>query len=112
MNNGRIPKDFLYGELVEGCRTKGRPRFRFHDICKRDMKSCSINFRSWESLADDRAVWRMSVKQGALRVEMDQIRKQRQNQLQQPTAFIWVFFIEVISTNDIFSSFLTLLLFS
>ena len=38
MANGCIPKDMLYGELVTGTRTVGRPYLRYRDTCKRDMK--------------------------------------------------------------------------
>ncbi|TRY65229.1 hypothetical protein DNTS_002937, partial [Danionella cerebrum] len=43
MDTGCIPKDLLYGELDEGQRTTERPKLRFKDICKKDMKLCSIN---------------------------------------------------------------------
>ena len=65
MDPGRIPKDLLYGELVEGSRHAGRPKLRFKDVCKRDMKRCNIDSDSWESIADDRPSWRQTVKQGA-----------------------------------------------
>ena len=38
MDPGRILKDLLYGELAEGSRHAGRPKLRFKDVCKRDMK--------------------------------------------------------------------------
>ncbi|XP_063590235.1 uncharacterized protein LOC134767117 [Penaeus indicus] len=38
MDAGRIQKDLLYGELAEGIRPNGRPRLRYKDVCKRDMK--------------------------------------------------------------------------
>ena len=38
MEDGRIPKDLLHGELATGCRPIGRPALRFKDICKRDLK--------------------------------------------------------------------------
>ena len=34
MNNGRIPKDLLYGELELGSRPVGRPKLHFSDVCK------------------------------------------------------------------------------
>ncbi|KAI2644494.1 hypothetical protein H4Q32_028042 [Labeo rohita] len=67
MDAGRIPKDLLYGELVEG-----------------------------QSQADDRPAWRHTVRQGALCAEAERNenatqkrrRKQREQQLQQkPSAF-------------------------
>ncbi|KAL1255575.1 hypothetical protein QQF64_013636 [Cirrhinus molitorella] len=60
MDAGRIPKELLYGELVEGQRTTGRPKLRFKDICKKDMKQCFINPNSWESQAADRPAWRLA----------------------------------------------------
>ena len=46
MDPGRIPKDLLYGELAEGSRHAGRPKLRFKDVCKRDMKQCNIDSNS------------------------------------------------------------------
>ena len=43
MPNGRIPKDMLYGELIIGTRTAGRPYLRYRDNCKRDMKMVGID---------------------------------------------------------------------
>ena len=39
MEDGRIPKDILYGELAAGQRGVGRPQLRYKDVCKRDMKA-------------------------------------------------------------------------
>ena len=96
MDPGRIPKDLLYGELVEGSRHAGRPKLRFKDVCKRDMKRCNIDSNSWESIADDRPSWRQTVKQGAKFAEealttaaLDKRsrRKERGKYPQQPTPF-------------------------
>ena len=61
MANGRIPKD-MYGELVTGTRTVGRPYLRYRDTCKRDMKVAGIDTTTWEAAADDRGHWRAVVK--------------------------------------------------
>ena len=37
MEDGRIPKDILYGELGLGKRTTGSPHLRYKDVCVRDM---------------------------------------------------------------------------
>ncbi|KAI8496811.1 hypothetical protein Bbelb_254660 [Branchiostoma belcheri] len=65
MEDGRIPKDILYGELVTGRRPVGRPALRFRDVCKRDMKCTDSDPASWEQLAADRSEWRHTVKRGA-----------------------------------------------
>ena len=58
MQDGRIPKDILYGELASGKRSIGRPQLRYKDVCKRDMKALDINTKNWEEVAADRSKWR------------------------------------------------------
>ena len=64
MENGRILKDLLYGQLASGCRPVGRPALRYKDVCMRDLKLTDINLDSWEKLADDRDGWRHAVRGG------------------------------------------------
>ena len=67
MDDGRIPKDLLYGELREGVRGTGRPLLRYKDVCKRDLKALDINESSWETSAADRDEWRRTLKHGCRR---------------------------------------------
>ena len=69
MDDGRIPKDIMYGELASGRRPTGRPALRFKDVCKRDMKLTDTNSNTWELLADDRSGWRYAVREGVRRGE-------------------------------------------
>jgi len=69
MDDGRIPKDMLYGELREGSRPTGRPQLRFKDVCKRDMKAADIDSNTWECSADNRQLWRATVSEGVKRAE-------------------------------------------
>ena len=69
MEPGRIPKDMLYGELSEGSRPMRRPHLRFKDVCKRDMKTMDINTNTWEGVAEDRPLWRGTVREGVQRAE-------------------------------------------
>ena len=62
IEDGRIPKDILYGELALG-RTTGRPHLRYKDVCVRDVKAVDIDTMSWEVLAADRTKWRSPLKQ-------------------------------------------------
>ena len=96
MDTGRIPKDILYGELAEGSRLTGRPKLRYKDVCKSDLKHCNIDVGSWVSVADDRPAWRYAVKQGTefadearttAALQKRTRRKERQQQPQQPTTF-------------------------
>jgi len=65
MDDGRIPKDLLYGELANGARGIGRPRLRFKDVCKRDLKAFQIPSTSWERIAEDRNAWKRALSLGA-----------------------------------------------
>ena len=38
-----------------------RPKLRFRDVCKRDLKSCNIDTDTWEATAEDRSAWRSAV---------------------------------------------------
>ena len=61
MEDGRIPKDLLYGELSTGERGAGRPQLRFRDVCKRDLKAIGMDTVCWEELATDRSKWRSNL---------------------------------------------------
>jgi len=54
MANGRIPGDILYGELVTGTRTVGRPYLRYKDASKRDLKMARIDITNWATAVNDR----------------------------------------------------------
>ena len=64
MGKGRIPKDLNYGELEKGRRKTGCPLLRFKDVCKRNMKSATIDIESWKLVVKDRSTWQHLVKEG------------------------------------------------
>lgn len=70
MEDGRIPKDLLYGELATGARNRGRPQLRFKDVCMRDMKACNIQPRTWEEVASSRTQWKRHVSEGLMEGEL------------------------------------------
>ena len=61
MQDGRIPKHILFGELTTGSRSTGRPLLRFKDVCKRDLKAGNISPGNLEALVEDRATWRHAI---------------------------------------------------
>ena len=77
MEDGRIPKDLLYGELAQGTRSTGRPQLRFKDVCKRDLKDLNIDLRTWETSASDRSTWRQLTRRALSRFE-DSVRQRNE----------------------------------
>ena len=63
MEDGRIPKDLLFGQLATGSRPRGRPHLRFKDLCKRDLLDCGLNPAELQSHAADRASWRRATRE-------------------------------------------------
>ena len=47
-----------------GARFSGRPRLNFKDICKRGIKACNIDTNAWETLGENRNLWKQQVSQG------------------------------------------------
>ena len=58
----RLPRQVLYSQLPDGQRPRGRPRLRYKDTIKRNLKKRDIDTNSWKSLALQRDVWRDTVK--------------------------------------------------
>ena len=73
MDDNRIPKQLLHGELAQGCRQRGRPKLRFKDTCKSSLNKCHIDAKSWEKLAEDRTAWKTSVNTGVKQLERENI---------------------------------------
>ena len=78
MEDTRIPKRLLYGELDDGSRKRGRPKLRYKDTLKASLKDCHINPDTWEQTASNRAAWRHQVRKGASKYEADRIAKKKE----------------------------------
>ena len=83
MEDGRIPKDLLYGELESGSRPVGRLKLRVKDVCKRDMLATGLPTGNWGTHAADRGEWRsvcsraLQVGETRLKAEADEKRAKR-----------------------------------
>lgn len=58
MNDERIPKALLYGQLKGCSRRAGRPRIRYKDNLKHHLKSINMDLKTWEADATNRPLWR------------------------------------------------------
>lgn len=80
MNDSRVPKMVLFGELEYGSRPVGRPKLRFKDNCKQLLKR--IDLLDWNVVALDRPLWRSKIQfacemLNAVRMERYQRKKDR-----------------------------------
>ena len=87
MPDERIPKQIFFGELCNGTRHQGRPLLRYKDTLKANLKKSNINPDAWETIAQNRPVWRSHSRSGTIAYEEErkenaatkrQNRKQRQ----------------------------------
>ena len=88
MDCHRIPRQLLYGELLEGTRPTGAPMLRHKDLSKRTMCEIYVNPNTWEKTAQDREKWRSAIHSGVSRFEEERIqrveedRRRRKNPVQ------------------------------
>ena len=82
MPSHRIPHMLLHSVLAQGTRHIGRPRLRFKDVLKRDLRDFDIRPESWTTLSQDRVTWRSNLLRGsAFDTEkmLDTLRRRRMN---------------------------------
>ena len=53
----RLPRQLLYGELRQGQKPRGRPKKRFKDCIKNNLKHSGTPSTELENLAQDRSAW-------------------------------------------------------
>ena len=78
MDDSRLPKRLLYGELTAGQRSLGRPKKRYKDSLEESLKRCDIPYSTWEASANDRPAWRSLVSAEVLALEANRIREKDQ----------------------------------
>ena len=62
LNSERLPLQVLYSQLSSGTRKRGRPRLRFKDTVKRNLKQRNIDPNQLGMLCKERSTWRGLVK--------------------------------------------------
>ena len=76
MNSQRIPRQVFYGELASGTRKQGRPKKRYKDQLKANLKWTGLKPKELEPATTDRTSWRALTKQAATSFEDDRRRRQ------------------------------------
>ena len=62
MEDNRPVKSLFYGELTEGTRPVGRPKFRYKDTCKSALK-CGNALGQWKAMVENITEWRHIIRQ-------------------------------------------------
>lgn len=65
MDQDRLPRQLLFSQLCKGRRNQGRPRLRYKDVVKRNMKVRQIPTNNWKMTASNRVAWRLAIKSKA-----------------------------------------------
>ena len=75
MDDTRLPKQLFYGELCIGKRPRHKPKKRFKDCIKANLKCMKIDQNSWEGLAKDRSGWRKLIREGSDIFEQERLKQ-------------------------------------
>ena len=57
MDDSRIPKRVLFGEVVGGKQGPGRPKANWMNCVEKDCQKCNIPSGQWQALSKDRTKW-------------------------------------------------------
>ena len=74
MEDDRIPKQLFYGELTTGKRPQHKPKKRFKDCIKNNLKAFKIPVADWETSANKRSLWRTMIRKGVETFEEDRVK--------------------------------------
>ena len=99
MGKGRIPKDLLYGEFEKGC-----PLVCFKDVCKRDMKSATIDIERWELMVKDHFTRQHFIKEGIQHAERQRIHEtcdKWRREISEKPWVQWYYLIQFSNVKDV-----------
>lgn len=82
MPTNRLPQQIVLGELEKGKRNRCKPKKRWIDSIKDDLKSLNINIGEWRELAADRTAWREETKSKIMRNHEVDLEKRSERRIQ------------------------------
>ena len=62
MGDRTLQKQLFYGEVTRGKRPQHKPRKRFKDVLKSNLKELEIDVDDWEALTEDHASLRKLIR--------------------------------------------------
>ena len=88
MEDHRLPKIVMYGELSAGYRVRGAPKKRYKDCLKKSLASFHIDPQTWTDLAASRGTWRQAIHDGMTRFEEQRRSNLKEKRLKRKTRVI------------------------
>ena len=73
MQDYRLPKIALYGELSNGHREVGAPKKRYKDLLKNSLQTCNIDHHKLAETVSDRVLWRQKIHQATSSFDQNHI---------------------------------------
>ena len=73
MDDSRLPKQLFFGELSVGTRPRHKPRMRFRDQVRTNLKRMNLSDDNWQQTCADRDTWRQSIFQGVKSFEEESV---------------------------------------
>ncbi|KAL1465826.1 hypothetical protein WDU94_005363 [Cyamophila willieti] len=92
MDESRTPHQVTFSELKVGKRAQKKPKKRWIDVLKQDLKEQRINNNEWRNLAADRKEWRIKINENIVNYQERNIREaksKRQEKYENEDQFIW-----------------------
>ena len=77
MEECRLPKQIFYGELCTGKRPQHKPKKRYRDGVKDNLRKMELDLKDLEKIAHNRNEWRQRVREGCLRFERSRMEHQQ-----------------------------------
>ena len=75
MDNRRLPKQVLFGQLLNAPRKPGGQKLRYKDTVRHNLQNVCIHQDNWEVLASDRSTWKEKIRSGLRSFEEKRIKK-------------------------------------
>ncbi|KAL1454640.1 hypothetical protein WDU94_010856 [Cyamophila willieti] len=92
MDQKRTPHQVAFSELKTGKRPQNKPRRRWIDNIRQDLKEQRIETKDWRNLASNRQQWREKINENIQQHQENKIREaetKRQERHEQEEQFVW-----------------------
>ncbi|KAL1448353.1 hypothetical protein WDU94_005696 [Cyamophila willieti] len=92
MTEEKIPQQIAFSQLLKGKRPQTKPKKRWSDLLKEDLKVCQIDEKKWRETAANRSEWRKMVHTKAEDTRtknIERAKKRREERHESEETFDW-----------------------